>query len=305
MESNRPMQASCDALLDRYLDFLMVEKGLAAQTIEAYSRDLVRYISFLVESGRATVSEADTPLILTYLISMREDGLNARSRARHLVSIRGFYRFLAQEEILPSDPSRLIDLPKSGLKLPDVLTIDEVKRLLDAPDPQKPSGCRDAAMLELLYAAGLRVSELITLKLQDVNLTAGYVRVFGKGAKERVVPIGQYAQEKIRRFTTGARQALLKDRISATLFVARAGKPLSRQGFWKLIKRYGLRAGLRKVITPHTLRHSFASHLLEGGADLRAVQTMLGHADIATTQIYTHVARDHLKYLHQKFHPRE
>jgi integrase/recombinase XerD len=299
------MQASCDALLDRYIDFLMVEKGLAAQTIEAYSRDLVRYISFLVESGRATVSEADTPLILKYLISMREDGLNARSRARHLVSIRGFYRFLAQEEILPSDPSRLIDLPKSGLKLPDVLTIDEVKRLLDAPDPKKPSGCRDAAMLELLYAAGLRVSELITLKLHDVNLTAGYVRVFGKGAKERVVPIGQYAQEKIRRFITGARQALLKDRISATLFVARAGKPLSRQGFWKLIKRYGLRAGLRKVITPHTLRHSFASHLLEGGADLRAVQTMLGHADIATTQIYTHVARDHLKYLHQKFHPRE
>lgn len=299
------MQASCDALLDRYLDFLMVEKGLAAQTIEAYSRDLVRYISFLVESGRATVSEADTPLILKYLISMREDGLNARSRARHLVSIRGFYRFLTQEEILPSDPSRLIDLPKSGLKLPDVLTIDEVKRLLDAPDPKKPSGCRDAAMLELLYAAGLRVSELITLKLQDVNLTAGYVRVFGKGAKERVVPIGQYAQEKIRRFITGARQALLKDRVSATLFVARAGKPLSRQGFWKLIKRYGLRAGLRKVITPHTLRHSFASHLLEGGADLRAVQTMLGHADIATTQIYTHVARDHLKYLHQKFHPRE
>jgi len=299
------MQASYDALLDRYIDFLMVEKGLAAQTIEAYSRDLVRYISFLVESGRATVSEADTPLILKYLISMRKDGLNARSRARHLVSIRGFYRFLAHEEILPSDPSRLIDLPKSGLKLPDVLTIDEVKRLLDAPDPKKPSGCRDAAMLELLYAAGLRVSELITLKLQDVNLTAGYVRVFGKGAKERVVPIGQYAQEKIRRFITGARQALLKDHISATLFVARAGKPLSRQGFWKLIKRYGLRAGLRKVITPHTLRHSFASHLLEGGADLRAVQTMLGHADIATTQIYTHVARDHLKYLHQKFHPRE
>ena len=299
------MQASCDALLDRYIDFLMVEKGLAAQTIEAYSRDLVRYISFLDESGRAAVSEADTPLILKYLISMREDGLNARSRARHLVSIRGFYRFLAQEEILSSDPTRLIDLPKSGLKLPDVLTIDEVKRLLDAPDPKKPSGCRDAAMLELLYAAGLRVSELITLKLQDVNLTAGYVRVFGKGAKERVVPIGQYAQEKIRRYTNGARQALLKDRISATLFVARAGKPLSRQGFWKLIKRYGLRAGLRKMITPHTLRHSFASHLLEGGADLRAVQTMLGHADIATTQIYTHVARDHLKHLHQKFHPRE
>jgi len=299
------MQASCDALLDRYLDFLMVEKGLAAQTIEAYSRDLVRYMSFLNESGRAAVSETDTSLILKYLISMREDGLNARSRARHLVSIRGFYRFLTQEEVLSSDPTRLIDLPKSGLKLPDVLSIEEVKRLLVAPDLEKPAGCRDAAMLELLYAAGLRVSELVTLKLQDVNLTAGYVRVFGKGAKERVVPIGQYAQEKIRRYTNGARQALLKDRISVTLFVARAGRPLSRQGFWKLIKRYGHRAGLRKVITPHTLRHSFASHLLEGGADLRAVQTMLGHADIATTQIYTHVARDRLKYLHQKFHPRE
>ncbi len=299
------MQASCDDLLDRYLDFLIVEKGLAAQTIEAYSRDLVRYIAFLDENGHAAVSEADTPLILKYLISMREDGLNARSRARHLVSIRGFYRFLMQAEILSSDPTRLIDLPKSGLKLPDVLTIDEVKRLLEAPDLEKPAGCRDAAMLELLYAAGLRVSELTTLKLQDINLTAGYVRVFGKGAKERVVPIGQYAQEKIRRYINGARQTLLKDRISATLFVARAGKPLSRQGFWKLIKRYGRRAGLRKVITPHTLRHSFASHLLEGGADLRAVQTMLGHADIATTQIYTHVARDHLKYLHQKFHPRE
>ncbi len=299
------MQASNDDLVDRYLNFLLVEKGLAAQTIDAYSRDLVRYMAFLAASGHGPVAEGDTPVILRYLIAMRADGLNARSRARHLISIRGFYRFLAREEILASDPSRLIDLPKSGLRLPDVLTIDEVKSLLDAPEPNNPSGARDAAMLELLYAAGLRVSELIGLKLQDVNLSAGYVRVLGKGAKERVVPIGQYAQQKIIRYTAGARAALLKGSISVYLFVARAGKPLSRQGFWKLIKRYGLRAGLRKVITPHTLRHSFASHLLEGGADLRAVQTMLGHADIATTQIYTHVARDHLKHLHQKFHPRE
>ncbi|MFZ0240267.1 MAG: site-specific tyrosine recombinase XerD [Desulfobacterales bacterium] len=298
------MQASGDTLVDRYLEFLIVEKGLAAQTLEAYSRDLIGYMRFLAASGRAGVSEADTPLILKYLISMRADGLNARSRARHLVSIRGFYRFLVQEEILGSDPSRLIDLPKSGLKLPDVLTIEEVKRLLDAPAGAKASGSRDAAMLELLYAAGLRVSELTGLKLQDVNLTGGYVRVFGKGAKERVVPIGQYAQDKIRRYTAGPRETLLKGRVSVYLFVARAGKPLTRQGFWKLIKRYGRQAGLKKVITPHTLRHSFASHLLEGGADLRAVQTMLGHADIATTQIYTHVAREHLKYLHDKFHPR-
>ncbi len=299
------MQASGDTLVDRYLDFLVVEKGLAAQTLEAYSSDLIRYMRFLAAGGQEGVSEADTPLILKYLIAMRADELNARSRARHLVSIRGFYRFLVQEGILVSDPSRLIDLPKSGLKLPDVLTIGEVKRLLDAPAGAKAAGSRDAAMLELLYAAGLRVSELIGLKLQDVNLTGGYVRVFGKGAKERVVPIGQYAQEKIRSYTAGPRETLLKGRLSVYLFVARAGKPLSRQGFWKLIKRYGRQAGLTKVITPHTLRHSFASHLLEGGADLRAVQTMLGHADIATTQIYTHVARDHLKYLHHKFHPRE
>jgi integrase/recombinase XerD len=291
--------------LDRYLDFLAVEKGLAAATIEAYSRDLGRYVAFLAVSGRATVSATDTPLILKYLISMRAEGLNARSRARHLVSIRGFYRFLAQENILESDPSRLVDLPKSGLKLPDFLTVDEVKRLLEAPDLGRPAGVRDAAMLEVLYAAGLRVSELVGLKLQNVNLTAGYVRVVGKGAKERVVPIGRYAQEKVGRYSTEARQALLKGRVSSFLFVARAGKPLSRQGFWKLVKRYGRRARIRKVITPHMLRHSFASHLLAGGADLRAVQTMLGHADIATTQIYTHLARDHLKRLHRKYHPRE
>jgi integrase/recombinase XerD len=298
------MQESVENLIDRYLNFLLVEKGLSLKTLDAYSRDLVRFHVYLNANSIEFLSEEDTPTILRYLISLRREGLKARSRARHLVTIRGFYKFLVQEQLLPRDPARQIDLPKSGLKLPEVLSVDEVKRLLEAPDLVKPPGIRDAAMLELLYAAGLRVSELIGLKLQDVSLQGGYVRVFGKGAKERIVPIGHYAGEKIQHYLASARGTLLKNGISPFLFVVRAGRPMSRQGFWKLIKRYALQAGLKKAITPHTLRHSFASHLLEGGADLRAVQTMLGHADISTTQIYTHVARDHLKKLHRKFHPR-
>ena len=303
-KGNLKVRETPENLVDRYLNYLLVEKGLSSKTIEAYSRDLVRYLVFLNSNDIKFFSEEDTPTILRYLIAMRREGLQARSRARHLVTIRGLYKFLVQEEILTNDPVKQIDLPKTGLKLPDVLSFDEVKRLLEAPDPVKSNGIRDAAMLELLYAAGLRVSELIGLKLQDVNLQGGYVRVYGKGAKERIVPIGQYAREKIHYYITTARASLLKSRISPYLFVARAGKPMTRQGFWKLIKRYAFQAGLRKTITPHTLRHSFASHLLEGGADLRAVQTMLGHTDISTTQIYTHVARDHLIKLHRKFHPR-
>ncbi len=296
--------STLDDHVDRYLNYLLVEKGLSRKTIEAYSRDISRYVTFLEDNRVTNVSEEDTPLILKHLIAMRDDGLSARSRARHLVSIRGFYRFLVQENILSSDPTRLIDLPKSGLKLPDVLTVEEIKLLLDAPPLEKPSGVRDAAMLELLYAAGLRVSELVHLKLQDINLEACFVRVFGKGSRERVVPIGLYAREKIEHYLETARPLLLKSTTSAYLFVARAGKPMTRQGFWKLLKRYALQAGLKKRLTPHSLRHSFASHLLEGGADLRAVQIMLGHVDISTTQIYTHVAREHLKNMHRKYHPR-
>ncbi len=293
-----------DNLVDRYINYLLVEKGLAAKTIDAYSADLSRYTAYLSANGAAGVSEKDTQLLLRYLIDLRDDGLNARSRARHLVSIRGFYRFLVQEKYLPADPSALIDLPKSGLRLPEVLSVDEVKRLLDTPDITRPAGFRDAAMLELLYAAGLRVSELIGLKLLDVNLEAGFVRVFGKGSRERVVPIGGYAREKIDAYLTSCRPRLLRQKTSVYLFVARAGKPMTRQGFWKLLKKYARQAGILKNVTPHSLRHSFASHLLEGGADLRTVQIMLGHVDIATTQIYTHVARDQLKTMHRKFHPR-
>jgi len=293
-----------DTLTDQYLNYLLVEKGLSSKTLDSYGSDMAMYLSFLEENKINNIVDADTPVILKHLISMRDAGLGARSRARHLVTIRGFYRFMVQEKILKHDPTRLIDLPKSGLKLPDVLSVEEIRLLLSIPDTNTPAGSRDAAMIELLYAAGLRVSELINLKLQDVNMEAGFVRVFGKGSKERVVPIGLFAKEKIDAYLKTARPLILKNNTSRYLFVARAGKPMTRQGFWKLIKRYALKAGFNKKITPHSLRHSFASHLLEGGADLRAVQLMLGHVDISTTQIYTHVAREHLKKIHEEFHPR-
>jgi integrase/recombinase XerD len=293
-----------DILIDRYLNYVTVEKGLSWKTLEAYSRDIIRYQEFLQKNGALNISETDTPFILKHMIELRNEGVGARSRARHLVSIRGFYRFLVQEHFLQQNPARLVDLPKISFNLPDVLPFEEVERLLATPDTSKPKGARDAAMLELLYATGLRVSELVFLKLQDVNLEAGFVRVLGKGSKERVVPIGWHAQNSIARYLENARKYLLKNQISAYLFLGRAAKPLTRQGFWKLLQRYAQKACLTRKITPHSLRHSFASHLLEGGADLRAVQIMLGHVDISTTQIYTHVAREHLKNMHAKFHPR-
>ena len=295
---------SFDILVDQYINYLILEKGLSDNTIESYSRDIVRYVEYLKQKGVKQISDADTPLILTYLISLRDGGLKAKSTARHLVTLRGFYRYLVQEKIIKYDPARLIDLPKSGLKLPAVLSVSEVKLLLNTPDTQTPLGLRNAAMIELLYAAGLRVSELVNLKLLDINTEAGFVRVIGKGSKERIVPIGNYAKNIIDRYVKTARSLLLKGAVSHSLFVARAGKPMTRQGFWKLLKQYALQAGIAKKITPHSFRHSFASHLLEGGADLRAVQIMLGHTDISTTQIYTHVAREHLLQMHAKYHPR-
>jgi integrase/recombinase XerD len=297
-------QTPTDILIDQYLNYVLIEKGLSKKTLESYSRDLVRYREFLLKNGVNRISDTDTPLILKHLIALRDAGLGPRSRARHLVSIRGFYQFAVREKVLKHDPAGPIDLPKTSLRLPDVLSIDEVDLLLGTPDAGKPTGARDAAMLELLYAAGLRVSELVNLKLQDINLEAGFVRVLGKGSKERLVPIGLQAQKKIDFYIDNSRKILLKKLISPYLFVARAGKPITRQGFWKLLRRYAARAHLTKQISPHSLRHSFATHLLEGGADLRAVQIMLGHVDIATTQIYTHVTRKHLKDLHERFHPR-
>ncbi|NQT09662.1 MAG: site-specific tyrosine recombinase XerD [Desulfobacteraceae bacterium] len=293
-----------DNLVDQYINYIIVEKGLSDNTVESYSSDLALFLEFLKKNRTRNISDVDTAVILKHLSALRDSGLGAKSRTRHLVTLRGFYRFLMQEKIVKHNPLKIIDLPKSGLKLPDVLSVEEVKKLLNICDTKKPKGIRDAAMIELLYAAGLRVSELVNVKLQNVSLEAGFVRVFGKGSKERIVPIGLYAKEKIDCYIKSSRPLLLKKMVSQYLFIARPGKPMTRQGFWKQLKKYGQIAGIKKRITPHSLRHSFASHLLEGGADLRAVQIMLGHVDISTTQIYTHVARKRLKEMHEKYHPR-
>ena len=220
------------------------------------------------------------------------------------MALRGFYQFLVNEEVLAEDPTKRIDLPRIGLKLPDVLSVEEVDRLLRTPDTTQAAGTRNAAMLEILYATGVRVSELVNLKRQDVNTEACFLKVMGKGASERIVPMGLHAREKLVFYLETGRPALLKGRESIYLFVARAGKPLTRQGFWKILKKYAEQSGIRKHISPHSLRHAFASHLLEGGADLRSIQMMLGHADISSTQIYTHVAQKHLQEIHEKYHPR-
>ena len=293
-----------DQMADQYMNHLMVEKGLSVKTIEAYAGDLCAFLDFLKGLGTMDLSQTDTATILKYVIELRKTGHSARTRARHLVTLRGFYDYLHRTGSVKANPAKLIDLPKSGLTLPEVLDVKQVARLMAAPDTGSPLGLRDVAMLELIYAAGLRVSELIRLKVAAVNLEAGFVRVLGKGNKERIVPIGRKAIAAIQSYLTHGRPLQLKKDSSHYLFLARAGRPMTRQSFWKLLRGYALKAGLKQRVTPHSLRHSFASHLLEGGADLRTVQVMLGHADIATTQIYTHVARKRLIDLHRKFHPR-
>ena len=293
-----------DTLADRFINYLVVEKGLSNNTIASYSADLGLYLDFLKANGITKIADSDRGLILKHLIALRAAGLGSRSRARHLVTLRGFYQFLLREKILETNPAQLVDLPKRGRRLPHVLNLEDVIKLLDTPDASKPLGLRDAAMLELLYAAGLRVSELVLLGVTDVNLEACFVRVLGKGSKERLVPIGQEARKKLDVYLESGRPALLKGRQSPYLFITRLGKPMSRQGFWKLFKQYAHKANVSHNITPHTLRHSFASHLLERGADLRSVQVMMGHVDISTTQIYTHVAQERLKAVHARYHPR-
>lgn len=291
-------------LIDSYLNYLIIEKGLAENTITAYSSDLSFFIEFIEGSGVINIKEIEQADILKYLIFMRDQGLDAKSRARKLIAVRGLFKFLCREQIIDKDPAKAIDLPRSSLKLPDVISVPQIKKLLDAPDEATPVGIRDGAMLELLYASGLRVSELINVKSMDVNLEAGFARVFGKGSRERVIPLGSYAINRIEKYKIEVRYLFLKDERSDFLFLTKRGKPMTRQGFWKILKAYCLKTGLMSSISPHTFRHSFATHLLEGGADLRAVQIMLGHSDISTTQIYTHISRDHLRSVHTKYHPR-
>lgn len=292
-----------DALLDAFVTFLRAERNLAPKTVDAYALDVRDWLDDL-KRRKLAVETATRDDVLEHLAWLARKGLSARSRARHLAALRGFHRFLEDEKLAPGNPTDDLDTPKHTRKLPVFLTLDEVEALLASPDVSTPSGLRDRAMIEVLYATGLRVSELVKLGVNDVNLTDGFVLVMGKGRKERVVPLGKHAIGHLQAYLSSARPALLKGRETSALFVTPRGKGFSRMGFWKLLRRHARTAGIVKELSPHKLRHSFATHLVERGADLRAVQAMLGHADLATTQIYTHVDSQRLRGTYDRHHPR-
>jgi len=292
-----------DRAIDGYLDHVRVERGLANNSVQAYARDLAKFAEHLEGAGLTRSTDITTSAVSSFLVRLGRDGLGPRSAARHLSAVRGFCRHLVHERVLVEDPCELIDRPKLGRRLPQVLTVQEVLRLLDAPDIAHPRGRRDRAMLQVMYAAGLRVSELCGLTVADVDRRRGVVAAFGKGQKRRLVPIGDVA--------LGALDLYLTDRAvhrraakSSVLFLAPSGKALTRQAFWKRVLLYARAAGISKPTSPHKLRHSFATHLLEHGADLRSVQTMLGHADISTTEVYTHVVTEHVRRQYRRAHPR-
>lgn len=287
-----------------FIHFIQIERGLSANTIQSYQRDLKQYQKFLTESCQINkweqVARND---ILKYLYELNDHNRSQATIARSLSSIRLFHQFIVREYKLPLDASLHIESPKKNRKLPKVFSTDEVERLL-AFDSTDPLALRNKAMVELMYATGLRVSELISLKITDLHLLMGFVRCQGKGGKERIVPLGDLAKSAIEDYLTDARPKLVKNKRLETLFVNHHGNDLSRQGFWKILKKMASDKGITKTLTPHTLRHSFATHLLENGADLRAVQEMLGHVDISTTQIYTHVSKKRLKDIYSNYHPR-
>jgi len=293
-----------EQLLDQFLHYLIVEKGLSKNTIEAYSHGLTRFLNHLREKGVQEIQNVDKFHVRGFLLALKNKNLATKSIVRNLVAIRTFFRFLIEEGILKKNPVEDLESPKVAKTLPEILTLKEIEQILEQPNLQTPLGIRDRAMLEMLYATGMRVSELTHLPTHQVNLEGGYVLLYGKGSKERIVPLGSEAMKWTNFYLTTACGILAKGRESPLIFINRSGKGMSRQGFWKNLKRYARKAGLRKRITPHLLRHSFASHLLERGADLRSVQMMLGHVDISTTQIYTHVTGERLKKIHQRYHPR-
>lgn len=290
--------------INAYLEHLDLERGLADNTLSAYHRDLNGFADFLETCCCTDLSAVDTTVILAWVVEMQQQGLAAASRARHLIAVRGFFNYLHQEGVISANPLLRIDIPKTGRPLPSILDTASVSAILAQPDTTTVRGLRNAAMLEMLYGAGLRVSELILIKVQDINLDSGFVKVFGKGARQRMVPIGSHARDKARLWLEHGRKQMLKTVSSPYLFIARAGRPMSRQGFWKIVKTYARKAGIEKNVYPHSFRHAFATHLLQNGADLRSVQTMLGHSDIATTQIYTHITRRHLIQMYRQYHPR-
>jgi integrase/recombinase XerD len=290
--------------LDHYLNYLAVERGLARNTLDAYSRDLVRYLEYLDKQGIESLEQITPPLVLRFLSHLNKSGLSARSRARALAALRTFHRFLVREKLAADNPTDQVLSPKSLTALPHTLSPLDVESLLSSPKGDSPLAWRDRAMLEILYATGVRVSELVSLAVDDLQLDVGYLIAFGKRSKQRIVPLGEAAVDALRAYLRHGRPGLDKERCSRFIFLNRSGEGLTRQGFWKMIKRRAREAGIKQNIMPHTLRHSFATHLLENGADLRSVQAMLGHADISTTQIYTHVTRERLRQIHAQHHPR-
>jgi integrase/recombinase XerD len=304
------------AHVDAYLAHLRVERGLAARTVQAYAHDLARFCEFAEEQGIEEPTEVDLGVVSAWQTRLARIGLGPRSAARELSALRGFLRFLVREGVLDADPSQLAARPRFGRRLPRVLGEHELLRLIEAPDATTLRGLRDRAMLSLTYAAGLRVSELVGLKLGDVDLSRGVVAAFGKGQKRRLVPVGDVALEHLEAYLSARREAekapvrrrrasrAPRSAAATAVFVSSWGRPLTRVAFWKIVRRWGRVAGLRGNVHPHQLRHSFATHLLAGGADLRSVQALLGHADVSTTEIYTHVTRDHIRQAHRRAHPR-
>lgn len=291
--------------LDSFIQYLSVERQLAKNTLDSYERDIIQYLDFLETQGVHSLAETKKIQIASYMQHLKRMGRAVATQSRSLVSIRALYHFLLKEQKVDHDPTLHMEMPKLEKRVPNVLTIGEVESLLDAPQTTVPNGLRDKAMLEILYATGIRVSELISLDVDNVNLEMGFLRCIGKASKERIIPLGAVASEFIGLYLSTMRSKMLKQSQSEpALFLNHLGTRMTRQGFWKIIKRYASETQIVKEITPHTLRHSFAAHLLENGADLRSVQEMLGHADISTTQIYTQVARGKMKEVYDKAHPR-
>ncbi|MGE7695015.1 site-specific tyrosine recombinase XerD [Lysinibacillus sp. NPDC094177] len=292
--------------IEDYIHFIQVERQLSENTLASYRRDLENYVNFLREvEGMSDFRKVERTTILRHLEQLRMQGKTSRTVARHISSIRSFHQFLLREKRAETDPTVHLEMPIIEQKLPNILSIEEIEALLAAPNRSKPQGVRDVAMLELLYGSGMRISELIALDLADIHLTMGFVRVFGKGGKERIIPLGKSSLSALSTYLDGARSQLQgKYPKTEAFFINQRGKRLTRQGCWKLMKEHALKAGIKHELTPHTLRHSFATHLVENGADLRAVQEMLGHADISTTQIYTHISKSRLSEVYKQFHPR-
>lgn len=294
--------ATPEELLQTYIEYLSVEKGLSQNTLLSYARDIQKLFEFFEGQGidGTKIEEKD---LIKFVHAQSRVGLSARSLARLISSLKSYYSFLLLEGVLSTNPTANLSAPKIWFSLPNFLTVKEVEQLLEQPDENYARGCRDRAMLELLYATGLRVSELVALKIKDINLESGFLICLGKGGKERIVPLGNSASQAVRKYLSDARFKLWK-KESDSLFLTSRGKAFTRQGFWKMLKQYGQQAGLDQKVSPHILRHTFATHLLERGADLRSVQLMLGHSQITTTQIYTHVTRRHLRQVYDRFHPR-